>query len=369
VGERDRLTEAPLLHVLFTLDYEIHGNGEGSPHRLMLEPTGRMLRQFDRHGAKLSVMADVGEILRFRRHAEETGSDDFAYGAIVEQLRDAVCTGHDVQLHVHPSYFNAELVDGRWQLDYTEYDLAALGPKRIDEIVRTGKAFLEELLRPVDPSYGCLASRSANWSMQPSPDLVGALARNGIRIDTSVFKYGRRDGLVKFDYRDAHSALVPWRVDPADVCRAAPDGEVLEFPIYAENRRLHGFLSANRVHRALLTRRHPVPVGSPRNGNGAAPAVSTLARARRAVGVLAGRHAWKLDFNQCSGRQLIAGLERARRRYDRPDRTLPVILIGHSKLFTRRNERVLEPFLEHVSSHPERFRYATFGDSLESVAG
>jgi hypothetical protein len=357
-----------MLNVLFTLDYEIHGNGQGSPRDLMLEPTARMLRQFDRHGAKLTVMADVGEILRFRRHAEETGRDDFAYGQIAEQLELAVRTGHDVQLHVHPSYFNAELVDGRWQLDYSEYDLAGLGAERIDEIVRMGKTFLEQLLQPVDPTYACLASRSANWSMQPSADLVAALARNGIRIDTSVFKYGRRAGLVRFDYRHAHSALVPWRIDPADVCRASPRGELLEIPIYAENRRLHRFASATRVQRALQTRRHPVPGSVPANGNGAGATLSAGARARRAVKLLAGRHAWKLDFNQCSARQLIAGLERARRRYDRPGRTLPVVLIGHSKLFTERNERLLEPFLEHVSGHPERFRYAVFRDSLKSIA-
>ena len=59
--------------VIFTLDYEIHGNGHGSPRDLMVEPTERMMAQFDRHGAKLTVMADVAEILRFKRHLEEAG--------------------------------------------------------------------------------------------------------------------------------------------------------------------------------------------------------------------------------------------------------------------------------------------------------
>jgi hypothetical protein len=351
-----------MLNVLLTLDYEIHGNGQGSPRELMVEPTARMLDQFDRHAAKLTVMADIGEILRFRRHAEETGRDDFASGAIEDQLRDAVRRGHDVQLHVHPAYFNAEPGEGGWRLDYGEYDLAGLGFDRIDDILREGKAYLEGLLGPVDESYACVASRSANWSMQPSPDLVRALVGNGIRIDTSVFKYGRRNGLVHFDYRHAPSELVPWRVDPADVCRSHPDGELLEFPIYAEHRRVHRFLSASRLHRALESRRHPVPATA--NGNGNGSAAGRAERARRGIALFAGRHAWKLDFNQCSGRQLIAGLERAAGRYDEPDRTLPVVLIGHSKLFTRRNERLLEPFLRHVASRPDRYRFATFRESL-----
>jgi hypothetical protein len=354
-----------VLEIILTLDYEVHGNGDGSPRALMLEPTARMLRQFDDHGAKLTVMADIGEILRFRRHARETGSDDFAYHAIADQLRTVVATGHDVQLHVHPAYFNAELVDDRWRLDYSEYDLAGLDFERIDAIVRTGKTYLEKLLRPVDASYACIASRSANWSMQPSPNLVRALLDNGIRIDTSVFKYGRRAGMVRFDYSHAHSELVPWRVDASDVCRADPQGELLEFPIYSESRPIHRFVSATRVYRAAQSRLHGVPSGGRAAANGAGPRPSPW---RRATGLLIGRHAWKLDFNQCSGRQLIAGLERAARRHDSPERTLPVVLIGHSKLFTKLNQRMLEPFFRHVTRHPDRYRFSTFRDALESVS-
>src|SRR5437868_992738 len=102
-----------MLDVLFTLDYEIHGNGQGSPEQLMIEPTDRMLRQFDEFGAKLTIMADVAEIMRFARHARETGRDEYFYGRIIEQLRTAVRTGHDVQFHVHPGYLNATLEDGR----------------------------------------------------------------------------------------------------------------------------------------------------------------------------------------------------------------------------------------------------------------
>ena len=108
-----------MLQVLFTLDYEIHGNGQGSPPALMVDPTARMLRQFDRYGAKLTIMADIGEILRFRRHAAETGRDEFAAGEIEDQLQAAVRTGHDVQLHVHPSYFNAVADGDDWKLRTT----------------------------------------------------------------------------------------------------------------------------------------------------------------------------------------------------------------------------------------------------------
>ena len=111
--------------VIFTLDYEIHGNGHGSPRKLMVEPTERMLALFDRYGARLTVMADVAEILRFERHLDETGRDLFDYQAICNQLRKAVRSGHDVQLHLHPSYYGSRFVGGHLEQNFAEYDLAA----------------------------------------------------------------------------------------------------------------------------------------------------------------------------------------------------------------------------------------------------
>src|SRR5271167_3100161 len=96
-----------MLKALFTLDYEIHGNGDGCPYALMVEPTDRMLRQFDLYGAKLTILADIAEILKFREYARMHGQDDYHYGKIADQLREAIRRGHDVQLHIHSSYFNA----------------------------------------------------------------------------------------------------------------------------------------------------------------------------------------------------------------------------------------------------------------------
>lgn len=345
--------------VLLTLDYEIHGDGSGSPRELMIGPTERLLAQLDRHGARLTVMADVAEILRFGRHRDETGRDDFAYEEIRAQLRRAVRGGHDVQLHLHPSYYNARYAGGRLEQDWSEYDLARLPDARLERIVGEAKGWLEELLRPVDPRYRCVAFRAANWSMSPARGIVRALARNGIPIDTSVFKHGRRSGMVSFDYRAAPGELVPWRVDPEDVCRRDPRGPVWEFPIYCERRFLWHFLTPNRVYRAIEGRRHPLPRDE---YAGAGEARGALRRVARLGELLLARHPWKLDLNQCSGSQLVAALRRIERRYAGEEGPLPVVLIGHSKTFTAFNESTLEPFLRFVARNGDRFAFGTFRD-------
>ena len=231
-----------MLKLIFSLDYEIHGNGEGSPYELMIEPTSRMLRLFDEYGAKLTIMADIGEILRFKDHAERNPKDDFHYAEIVAQLQDAVRRGHDVQLHIHSSYFNAKF-DGRsWVQDWSEYNFAGLNLDRMRTMVRQGKEFLESILRPVDPDYRCVAFRAANWSVSPGTNVARALLDNGIQIDTSVFKYGQRSGLVTFDYSNAHSEIIPWPASERNLCKKDEKSRLWEFPIYCEDRWIGAFL-------------------------------------------------------------------------------------------------------------------------------
>jgi hypothetical protein len=356
-----------MIKTILTLDYEIHGNGYGSPRALMVEPTHRLLRLCDRYGAKLTIMADVAEILKFREYLAEHGRDDYAYQDICEQLRDAVRGGHDVQLHVHSSYFNSTFRGDHWEQDYAEYDLARLPPARVNEVVARGKGFLVDLLRPVRPLYRCIAFRAANWSMSPSHDIARALIDNGIVIDSSVFKYGRRADLVHFDYASAHADLVPWPASIDDVCRMDPNGDLFEFPIYCENRRISHFLTANRVYRAFQCWRNPLPreaASEPSSTRLPVPGRvgRYTARARELVRLMTAPQAWKLDFNQATCAQLIAGLSRAERRHRDVRGDLPVTLIGHSKLFSRWNELTFEPFLAHVARSSDRFGFATFGD-------
>ncbi len=357
----------PMLNVIFTLDYEIHGNGDGCAYELMVEPTSRMMDLFERYGAKLTIMADVAEILKFKEYKELFGRDDYHYDAIAAQLQDAVRRGHDVQLHLHASYFNAQHQDGRWVQDWSEYNFAGLPLARMIELVRVGKAYLENLLQPVSPPYRCVAFRAANWSVTPSRNVVRALLANDIRIDTSVFKYGRREGLVNFDYANAPSDIVPWRASETNICVRDDRSELFEFPIYSENRWVGAFVTPQRIHRAWVGRLHRLP-GTRSNGkDGSGPDSYPTGGSRRSAAGrnplwLAKKHAWKADFNQCTGRQLVRALNRAANRHDSTARPLPFVLIGHSKSYTQVNARSLEPFLQYAARQPERYGFGVFGD-------
>ncbi len=354
-----------MLKVIFTLDYEIHGNGEGSPYELMIEPTQRLLQLFDRYGAKLTIMADIAEILKSKEYAARHETDDYNYGGIVSQLQNAVARGHDVQLHIHSSYFNATFDGRRWVQDWSEYNFAGLSLDRMRMMVKQGKEFLESMLRPANPNYRCIAFRAANWSVNPARNVIKALLDNDVKIDTSIFKYGRRTGLVTFDYSDAHSEIIPWPASEEDLCVKDDQGRLREFPIYSENRWIGAFVTANRVYRVAQGARHrKARPPSDRAGSEPANGDRPSGLAKRLSG-LTKRHAWKADFNQCTGRQLIGALHRAERKTSGIAGDAPFVLIGHSKIFSRWNERSLRPFLEHVAGHPGRFGFGTFDSFAE----
>jgi hypothetical protein len=204
--------------------------------------------------------------------------------------------------------------------------------------------------------------------VSPSRNVVRALVGNGIRIDTSVFKYGSRSGIVTFDYADAHSPIVPWRADEENICRRNDAGRLTEVPIYCERRWLGAFLTPNRVYRVIMTRAHRISNG---DGPGRAPVAQPFwSRLARKLSSAMRKQAWKADFNQCMGRQLSSALKRADRQHGTGEgRAIPFVLIGHSKLFTRANERSLRPFLAFVRNHPVRYQFGTFSASDTELFG
>src|SRR5439155_5157337 len=168
---------------------------------------------------------------------------------------------------------------------------------------------------------------------------------------------GKRDDLVTFDYTPAFSSLIPWPVDDSDICNKDPDGRLFEFPIYCENRPIWIFITPNRVIRVIQGFMHPlaksIVASSKQDTSPKQP------RLIKYFSMLTSGLAWKMDFNQCTGNQLINGLKRIEIKYEHMGCDLPVVLIGHSKIFTSINEKSLIPFIEYRAKINNKYCFAT----------
>jgi hypothetical protein len=340
-----------MLNIIFTSDYEIHGNGEGSPLGLMIDPTYRNLDLFEKYGAKLTIMADVAQILQYKKYKEEAGKDTFYYNDIVLQLQDAIKRGHDVQLHLHPHFFEANYMGNKWNFDSSDYLLESSTYEELYQMIKTARDFLYSILKAKNNHYECIAFRAGGWEMQPSKNIVRALIDNGFLIDTSLFKNGKRNGMYKFDYSKAQHNLLPWLVDENEICRFSPNGKLLEIPIYSSQKNLFSFLSINRLFRIAKQKKNVHPKN--RNGN-----KSYLKK----IKFVFKSHPLKMDFNQCSGTQLIKELKFINQQFGSVGYDIPVVLIGHSKSFTKYNEKSLQPFLKYIKHNPGKYRFSLFSE-------
>ncbi len=340
-------------NLLFTLDYEIHGNGDGDPWKLMVEPTGRLMAMLEKYGRKLTIMADIAEILTFKRYFAETGKDDFHVAEIESQLQDAIRRGHDVQLHVHSSWFNAKWDGKSWDQCIDEYNMAALPMERIDEMVGQCVGYLHDLLRPIKPDYKVWLFRAANWSMMPTENIYQVLLKHGITADTSVYKGGIQGGNVSYDYSEAYDCLLSYPADARNINHIAPSsqkGIITEYPIYTEMRPFWSFVSPIRIFRMVRAKFH-------RHKHSAASQTSKGSDINKSdnrhlsIKSFFRKSPWKMDFNQATGKQLIAAAKRIKGTRVEDRDVVDVILIGHSKSFLPYNELTLEEFLKWAKNN------------------
>ena len=365
-----------MIHIIFTSDYEIHGSGAGSPYKLMIEPTYRNLDLFDEYGAKLTIMAEIAEILRFREYFDVHTKDDYYYHDIIKQLKYAVINGHDVQLHIHPTYFKARLNNKGWEQNPTSYILSEETYDSLFEMIKQTKDFLTQTLIDVKKDYNCIAFRAGGWQMQPTTNIVRALIDNGIKIDTSVFKNGKRGGINSFDYSLALHSLFPWPVNENEICQMNQKSRLIEIPIYTEQKYITSFLSLNRMYRlaaqviSRLRIKNPMNVEK-ENLNNSRKIQNNLKssflssfknKLNNASKISFNKYPFKMDYNQCTGKQLINGLLNAEKKCSKTNVDIPFVIIGHSKTFTRYNELQLKSFLKFVKDNPDRFKFSLFSE-------
>ena len=92
---------------VFTLDYELYGDGHGSLPELVYEPARRLHELFSRRGVRFVTFVEAAELERI----EECGTDD-AMDAVRSQVGALFRHGFEIGLHLHPQWYNATYEQG-----------------------------------------------------------------------------------------------------------------------------------------------------------------------------------------------------------------------------------------------------------------
>jgi hypothetical protein len=293
---------------IFTIDYEIYGNGEGSLTELVYEPSRKLKSLFDQSGVKMVNFVEAAELEKI----SEAGSDP-AIHLVEEQIREFYRDGHEIALHLHPQWYNASYANGRWSLDYSEYNLCVLKRERIVEIVRRAIAYLRRVLG--DNTFNPVSFRAGNWLFQPTSVAAEVLAAHGLRIDSSVFKGGIQHKH-KLDYRPAAANGAYWRFT-TDVNRADARGAMVEVPIFT--RMVRPWKMANKKRMQIQRK----GASSPRSAADKLWRLWDLARLEYPL---------KFDFCRMTLDEMEVVLDAAQAELAKGgDSLYPLVAIGHSK--------------------------------------
>lgn len=200
----------PTIYLALTHDWELRGDGSGNIEQIQFTPMRKLLEIYGKFAARTTFLPDVMQQLAFRRlettHPELKPLADTWDEHVIDTFRQ----GHDIQLHAHPQWLSADYQDGHWRLA-GDWSILNYDRETAYRMLADSREYLENLLRPLDSSYRCLAFRAGALAAAPSEHLFDSLKGLGIRLDVSIAGglFVNSDHL-QIDYRDCEETFLPF---------------------------------------------------------------------------------------------------------------------------------------------------------------
>jgi hypothetical protein len=212
------------IQLVLTDDWELRGDGSGDIHGLQVRPLRRLRQIYEQWGFRGSFFVEVLQQhmhLAFSRQHPILGQRANQWEEVV---RDTLASGHDIQLHIHPQWSEADYTNAGWRLGH-KWSLLKYPSDTIKTLLQDSKAYLEDLLQPVNSGYKCIAFRASKWSLAPDKSILQILSDLGIVFDTSivpgmVFK----SDAAQYDYRQVDEAFLPYYPQMTDARRISDSG-------------------------------------------------------------------------------------------------------------------------------------------------
>jgi hypothetical protein len=206
------------IDLVLTDDWELRGDGSGDIRTIQFANLRTLTHLYEDVGLRGSFNPEVLQQLYHLRFAGQHPELLEVAHEWAELVRTIYQRGHDVQLHVHPQWYGARYCNGRWNLP-SDWTLGHHPAERVSTMIAECKAYLEALVRPLDPVYRRVSFRAGTWALVPSERVLTALIRAGIVVDISVAPGLVKSGEVEVDYRHVDEPFLPYCPDLRDARR------------------------------------------------------------------------------------------------------------------------------------------------------
>jgi hypothetical protein len=215
-----------MIECIFTTDYEIFGNGEGSLKELLYNPLEELGKIFKEYESQFVIFVEVAELEMIEKYKADSHID-----LIKQQIKKFYNDGFEIGLHIHPWWYNAYFnKEKKWTFNYKNYNLCNFPIEKIREIINRGIYYLRNILNVLE--YTPLSFRAGHLLFQPTKNLAYVLSEKGIKIDSSVYKGGMWYQQ-KIDYRNTITNGNYWKFKD-DVTISDSNGILLEIPVHTK---------------------------------------------------------------------------------------------------------------------------------------
>src|SRR5256714_7035708 len=201
---------APAIYLALTHDWELRGDGSGDIEEIQFAPMRRLLAIYEKAGARTTFLPDVMQQITFRGLEHEHPELKKHADAWDAHALGAYRQGHDIQLHLHSQWSNAEYENGTLQLR-GDWSLLSYKRDHATKMISDCKSYLENVLRSVNPQYRCVAFRASALALAPSAHLLSSLAALGIEIDVSMAAgVYLNNQTLQLDYCNCEETFLPY---------------------------------------------------------------------------------------------------------------------------------------------------------------
>jgi len=257
------------MKLILTLDYELLGFGSGDVFKHMIEPTDKLLAICDKDDIKITIFFEVLEYLKIKEEWNSGNTMGYSKNpaeAIEKQIKEAYRNGHDIQLHLHPQWINAEYNDG-WKVDNDYWRLPEVQKDNcawsIEELLQMGKSKIEEIVKIIDPNYNCNIFRAGGYNVCPSAEICEAMRKTGFIADSSVIPGAYLDdGLSYYDFRASSVDQPFWIVNGDNLQNHSNEyikgKSIIEIPVFSLPIKRIRKYDLQRMKNKLENRKHSI---------------------------------------------------------------------------------------------------------------
>ena len=345
--------------LVFSSDYELFGDGSGNVSREQIKPTNDLVNIFSENGAKLTVMFEYGQYLIYEKFSSVNPKFEEDNKKIREQLINLIMNGHDVQLHYHSQWRGAtyDIEKDKFNLNLTNVDISCLEYTQIVEVLRSGKSFLENLLKPYKKDYECVAFRAGSWAVKNEIKLARALKKVGFKLDSSVVPNTKFESEhVNFEYKNSPHQYNYWFCEN-DLSTSTLNGSLIEMPIYTLK---SPFASLKYLNSKYNTSRKMVK--SLYTQKISEVNFSFFSKVKKVIT----RDYYMADLNTMSSKTLIKMVEHVIKNDDTNRKVIPIMFIAHSKVSYALDD--LKKFFEYFqNNYQDKIEYWTIQETIINI--